>query len=73
MAIRSKRHAAKPVREVEFKGSYYKVRGKVEIPDLYAMPSISARLWIIQHTYARGYSKPNPLAMMGDAISVGTK
>ena len=74
MAIRSARRAAKPKREVEWGGRYYKVKSdKIEIPDLLSMPRMSAILWINAHTYPSGYSKPNPLAGLGDAIAIVTK
>lgn len=73
MAVRSKRHAAKPAREVEWNGKFYKVRGNVEIPDLLALPRFTALMWLNTHTYARGYSKPNPLAGFAGAIEVGTR
>jgi hypothetical protein len=74
MAIRSARHAATPKREVEWDGKFYKVKSdKIDIPDLQAMPRMSAILWLNAHTYPRGYSKPNPLALVGGAISFEMK
>ena len=74
MAIRSARHAAKPKREVEWNGRYYKVKSnKIEIPDLRAMERFAALIWLNTHTYPRGYSKPNPLAGLGDAIKIVSK
>lgn len=75
MAIRSARNAVRnPKREVCWDGRYYKVRSnKVEIPDLGAINHFTALLWLNQHTYARGYSRPNPLAGFGGAISIGVR
>lgn len=63
-----------PRREVEFDGSWYKVKSnKVEIPDLKSMRRIAALQWLCRETYARGYSKPNPLVGFAGAISVGSR
>lgn len=43
---------------VAYKGDTYKVKKNVtEIPNLDSLDSISARIWINQNTYRRGYSK----------------
>jgi hypothetical protein len=75
MAVRSARRRVKnPKREVEWNGKHYKVKSnKIEIPDLAAMPRISALLWLNTNTYPRGHSKPNPLAGLGDAIQFTTR
>lgn len=71
MTIRKTAGVRKPKREVEWNGSWYKVKSNtVEIPDLKALPRIEALLWLNNETYARGYSKPNPLAGYAGAISV---
>ena len=57
-------------RTVTFDGQTYKVRGKVEIPDLSAMGRFDALSWLCRHTYARGYSKPRPLAGLGDVLKI---
>jgi len=63
--------ATKRKRMVEFDGCVYSVRSdKIEIPNLAAMDRISALLWLCKHTYARGYSRGNPLAGLGGAIAV---
>jgi hypothetical protein len=73
MAIRAK-SVRKPKREVCWDGRYYKVRSdKIEIPNLAAMETFSALRWLITFTYPTGYSRPNPLAGMGGAISVGAR
>lgn len=59
----------KPV--VEFEGRYYSARSyKTEVPDFASMSRIAALLWLCQNTYPTGYSRPNPLAGFGGAISV---
>jgi len=58
-------------RYVEWDGCSYAVRSdKVAIPDLKAMSRFSALQWLISNTYARGFSRPNPLAGFGGAINV---
>jgi hypothetical protein len=60
-----------PKRYVTFDGCSYAVRSsKIEIPALAEMSRFSALQWLINHTYARGYSRPNPLAGFGGAIKV---
>lgn len=58
-----------------YEGSSYKVRGKnTVVPNFAEMDEFSVRIWMIKHTYPRGYAvKTNPLAGMGAAISVGVK
>lgn len=57
-------------RSVTYDGKTYKVKSdKIEIPDFTTMSRTAALTWMCQHTYARGYSKPNPLAGLGDVIS----
>ncbi len=53
-------------RSVEWDGRFYKVRSdKIEIPDLQLLPRFDALRWLIAHTYAIGYVKPNPLDGIG--------
>lgn len=60
-----------PKRYVDWDGRSYAVRSdKIDIPDLQAMSRFAALQWLIAHTYARGYSRPNPLAGYGGAIQV---
>lgn len=60
---------AKPI--IKFDGISYKVRSsKVAIPDFSKMSRFETLKWLIANTYARGYSKPNPLAGMGAIIGV---
>lgn len=63
-------------REVTYCGATYKVRrDDVEIPDLHTMERIPALMWLVQNTYGKGRSnrRPNPLAGLGDAITVRTR
>jgi hypothetical protein len=58
-------------REVSYDGSTYKVRSnKIIIPDFSQMERTAILLWMMRHTYARGYSKPNPLNGLGGAIQI---
>lgn len=68
----TRRHPA-AARTATFDGNAYKVRGKVEIPDFASMDRFSALQWLCRHTCARGYSRPNPLAGLGGAISVAAQ
>jgi hypothetical protein len=58
-------------RTVTFDGKTYKVRSdKIDIPDLDQLSRFAALQWLIQHTYPRGYSRPqNPLAGYGGTIA----
>lgn len=63
-----------PKRRVTFDGRTSVVRSnKIEIPDLASMDRFAALTWLIQNTYATGYSKPNPLAGFGGAIKVSAR
>ncbi len=63
-----------PMPTVEWDGRVYSVRSrKIKIPNLTAMSRFAALQWLIANTYARGYSRPNPLAGFGGAISVNVK
>lgn len=58
-------------RTVTFDGMTSKVRSdKIAIPDLQSMNRFAALQWLIRHTYATGYSKPNPLAGLAGAITL---
>ncbi len=58
-------------REVTYDGSTYKVRSDtIEIPNFEQMERIAVLQWLCRHTYARGYSKPNPLQGFSGAIKV---
>lgn len=58
-------------RTVRYGERTYKVRSTtIEIPDLEAMPRIAALQWLMRHTYARGYSRPDPLRGLAGAISL---
>lgn len=61
-----------PKRTVTHNGLTYKVRSdKVTIPDLDAMDGTAADMWLIRHTYPRGYSRPtSPLRGLGAVIAV---
>jgi hypothetical protein len=62
----------KPV--VTYDGKTYTVRSrKTEIPDFTTMSRIAVLAWLNSNTYAKGAgirTKPNPLAGIGDAISL---
>lgn len=61
-------------RTVTYGGKTYKVRkDSIAIPDLDAMTRIEALVWLNQETYATGSglrTRPNPLAGMGEALTV---
>lgn len=58
-------------REVEWNGRFYKVKSsKIVIPDLSKMERFAALLWLNANTYARGYSRPNPLAGLAGAVTI---
>jgi hypothetical protein len=58
-------HIRKPKRAVTYDGSTYKVRSDtIELPNFDEMERFQALQWLGRHTYARGYSKPNPLQGM---------
>lgn len=61
-------------RTVTYDGNTYKVRkDSIPIPDLDAMERMAALIWLNQETYASGRgtrSRPNPLAGMGEALTV---
>ena len=60
-----------PMPIVEFDGKTYSLLSrKTVVPDLKNMERMKALLWILRNTRPRGYSKPNPLAGLGGAISV---
>lgn len=61
----------RPKREVEWDGRFYKVRSdRIAIPDLKSISRFEALTWLCRETYPTGYSRPNPLAGFGGAISV---
>lgn len=63
-------------RTVEWEDRTYKIRSdKVDIPDLTQMSRIAALSWLCKESYARGHStkRPNPLAGLGGAITVGVR
>lgn len=67
-----RRRGHKP--QVEFDGVWYSLRShKIEVPDLKEMTRFEALRWLISNTYPRGYSRPNPLAGIDAAISVGAR
>lgn len=66
--------SAKPI--VEYDGTVYKVRSaNTVIPELLEMDRIEALIWLNRNTYGKGRSnqKPNLLAGLGDAISLGVR
>lgn len=61
-------------REVTYDGSTYKVRSdKIEIPDFTQMERFAVLSWMCNHTYPRGYSKPNPLRGFGGTIGLSVR
>jgi len=68
-----RRRPRQPARTVTYGDSTYKVKGKVEIPDLTKMERMDALIWLNRNTHARGYSKANPLAGIGGVISLKTR
>lgn len=63
-----------PMPTVTWDGTTYSLRSRnVEVPDLSAMSRFAAIQWLITNTYARGYSRPNPLAGFGGAITVNVR
>lgn len=44
-------------RTITYKGETFKVKGNALLPDLQRMDHLSARIWIVKNTYARGYQK----------------
>ena len=60
----------KTKREVSFDGRTYKVRSdSIEIPNFDQMSRFDVLKWLLQNTYARGYSKPNPLQGLGEVVN----
>lgn len=65
------KRARGPKRYVNFDGRSYAVRSdKIVIPELEAMTRFAALSWLINHTYATGYARPNPLAGLGGAVKI---
>uniref|UniRef100_UPI003F499AB0 hypothetical protein n=1 Tax=Nonomuraea sp. CA-251285 TaxID=3240002 RepID=UPI003F499AB0 len=63
-----------PKRDVEYDGKWYKVRSdKIEIPDFAGMTRFAALQWLSRHTYARGFSRPRPLAGLGAVLTMKTR
>lgn len=63
-----------PMPLVEFEGRTYSLKSrKTEVPDLSAMGVFASLSWLIAHTTPRGYSRPNPLAGFGGAITVSAR
>lgn len=57
---------AKRKREVEFDGTFYRVRSNtVDLPDLKAMNRFDALIWLNRHTYARGHSTKSNVNLRG--------
>lgn len=63
------RRNAMPV--VEYDGQTYSLRSrKLNVPKFDEMDRMKVLIWLSRYTYARGYSKPKPLAGLGGAIKV---
>jgi hypothetical protein len=61
-------------RTVTYDGNTYSVRSdRIDVPDLDTMTRTAALQWLCRHTYARGHSRPRPLAGLGGAITVRTR
>lgn len=74
MTVRKHAGVRSPKREIEWDGRTYKVRrNSTVIPDLQSLPRMEALIWLCRETCPRGFSKPNPLAGYGGAISVGVR
>ncbi len=59
---------------VTFENKTYSLTSrKTQIPNLTAMKRLDALLWLHRHTRARGYSRPNPLAGLGDVIKIESR
>ena len=60
-----------PMPRVEYDGEVYCMTSrKTEIPDLYSMDRMAARLWLLRNTRGRGYGKETPNISFGGAVSV---
>ena len=72
---RMQQAAARKKPTVAYDGNTYTVRSRrTEIPDLAAMDRMAALVWLNQNTYAKvNHRKPNPLAGLGDVISVNVR
>ena len=71
--MRDEQTQRKAKRVVEYDGEVYKVRRQeVEVPDLAVMDRMGALIWLNRNTYGKGRSnvKPNPLAGLGEILSV---
>ena len=67
------RKQVNPMPAVTYEGETYKLRSrKTEVPDLEAMDSLSAHVWLNRNTTARGYSK-EPALVLPNCITISTK
>lgn len=67
----SGRDMRKPKREVVYDGKAYKVRSDtIALPDFAQIERMEALVWLCRHTYARGYSKADPIAGIGGAVQI---
>jgi hypothetical protein len=58
---------------VMYQGNIYKLRSrKIEVPDLDAMDSLSALVWLNRNTIAKGYKK-EPALVLANNITISTK
>lgn len=62
----------RPMPVAFFDGKSYSLRSrKVTIPNFDLMTRIEVLVWLLRHTYARGYSRSvNPLAGMSGVLSI---
>lgn len=67
------RKQVNPMPTVTYQGKTYKLKSrKTEVPDLEAMDSLSAHIWLNRNTTARGYRK-EPAVVLSNTIIISTK
>jgi hypothetical protein len=67
------RKQVNPMPTVTYEGATYKLRSrKTEVPDLEAMDSLEAHIWLNRNTTAKGYRKV-PTLVLPNTITISTK
>jgi hypothetical protein len=67
------RRQVNPMPTVTYEGKTYKLRSrKTEVPDLEAMDSLSAHIWLNRNTTAKGYRK-EPALVLPNTITILAK
>jgi hypothetical protein len=67
------RKQVNPMPIVTYQGETYKLRSrKTEIPNLEAMDSLSAHVWLNRNTTAKGYRK-EPALVLSNSITISSK